>query len=72
MCKRVWDLSLVQFVAAATNDVSLTLEQTEINRIMNDLTPDQNRSLVDMAKGIQRINLQNQSLKKQVRHLKSQ
>lgn len=70
MVKRVWNLTLVQFVAAATNEVSTTLEQTEINRIMNDLPKEQNEALVSSAKAMQRVNLQNARLKEQVKHLK--
>lgn len=70
MVKKVWNLSLVQFVAASTNEISMTLEQTEINRIMNDLPKEQNEALVLSAKAMQKVNLQNLRLKEQVKHLR--
>ena len=53
IAKRVFNLSLPQLFAAASNEVSLTLEQTEINRIMGDLSKDQNKALVATAKSMQ-------------------
>jgi len=70
MLDKAFDMTLVQFIASASNDVSLTLEQTEINKIMDGLSDQQNAALLSTAKSMQSLHTENQKLKTRVKTLR--
>lgn len=49
MCKCVWDLSLVDFFAAATNSVD-EVEDKELNKAMSELGKNEKKAILDIAK----------------------
>lgn len=71
MLDMAFDMDLPQFFASASNEIPLTVEQSEINKIMMDLTPAHNDALVATAKSMRVQVIQVQKLKEQVKQLKS-
>ena len=63
MLDKSFDMTLTQFFASATSDSSFTLEMTQMTKIMNELTPQQNEALVGVAKAMQTLVRKNQKLR---------